>query len=254
MQRSLAVVPPAHVSRPGTALTYVRGALVSPVCISMAVFASCIGVGFAGVLGALCAFIGVALVISTSTRYGFVRRHLDREAHTRMRCARETRRIRLLRPAGPVRVQQYIELRALVEETERMDGVEAARFELQDLLEHFARLANTHQRCLDALRLAGSHDLPAALPIDPHRSKRRREIQVRRLRHREACLARIERLAEELEAVDELIRLVAQRIASPTDELDMDREVDRRLGELDELDAAIRQLDNDDRERSQLSA
>jgi hypothetical protein len=220
----------------------------------MAVFASCIGVGFAGVLGALCAFIGVALTISASTRYGFVRRHLDREAHTRMRCARETRRIRLLRPAGPVRVQQYIELRALVEETERMDGSEAARFELQDLLEHFSHLANTHQRCLDALRLAGSHDLPAALPIDPHRSKRRREIQARRLRHREACLARIERLAEELEAVDELIRLVAQRIASPVEDLDMDREVDRRLVELDELDAAIRLLDEDPRSSSQLSA
>jgi hypothetical protein len=243
--RALAIVPPAPLTRPGTALTYVRGALVSPVCISLAVFASCIGVGFAGVLGALGAFIGVALVISSSTRYRFVRRHLDREAHTRMRCTRETRRIRMLRPAGPVRVQQYLELRALVEETERLDGSEAARFELQDLLEHFSTLASTHQRCLDALRLAGSHDLPAALPIDPHRSKRRREIQIRRLRHREACLTRIERLAEELEAVDELIRLFAQRIALPLEELDMDREVDRRLGELDELEAAIKQLDDD---------
>lgn len=238
----LVVLPPAQLTAPHSALSYVRGAVVSPVCISAAVFASCVGVGLGGVLGALGAFLAVAMLVAASTRYGFVRRHLDREAQTRMRCARESRRVRLLRPAGPVRLQQYIELRSLVEETERMDPPEAARFELQELLEHFSMLANTHQRCLDALRLAGSHDLPAALPIDPKRSRRRREIQGRRMRHREACLARIERLAEELEAVDELIRLIAQRVACPAEELDMDREVDRRLGELDELDDALQQL------------
>jgi hypothetical protein len=225
-----------------SAVSYVRGAVVSPICISATVFSTCLGVGVGGLVGALGAFIIVALVITASTRYGFVRRHLDRESQTRIRCAREHRRLRLLRPAGPVRVHQYIELRGLVEEVEASDAPEAARFELQDLLEHFAQLANTHQRCLDALRLAGSHDLPAAIPIDSTRSKRRREIQTRRMRHREACLARIERLAEELEAVDELIRLVAQRIACPIDDLDMDREVDRRLGELDEIDDAIKQL------------
>jgi hypothetical protein len=240
--RGLVLVPPPTLTTRGSALAYVRGAVVSPVCISMTVFASCLGVGLGGIVGALGAFVIVALMITASTRYGFVRRHLDRESQTRIRCAREHRRLKLLRPAGPVRIHQYLELRQLVEETENMDPAEAARFELQDLLEHFSQLANTHQRCLDALRLAGSHDLPAAIPIDSTRSKRRREIQSRRMRHREACLARIDRLAEELEAVDELIRLVAQRIACPIDEVDMDREVDRRLGELDEIDAAIQTL------------
>lgn len=230
------------MTAPGTALSYVRGAVVSPVCISAAVFASCVGVGLAGVVGAMVAFLAVAVLVAMSTRYRFVRRHLDREAQTRIRCSRESRRVRLLRPAGPVRIQQYIELRTLVEETEKMDPPEAARFEMQELLEHFAMLANTHQRCLDALRLAGSHELPTSLPIDPKRSKRRREIQARRMRHREACLARIDRLSEELEAVDELVRLVAQRIACPVDDLDMDREIDRRLGELDEIDDALMQL------------
>ena len=239
---SLVVVPPAPLTAPHTALSYLRGAVVSPVCISAAVFASCVGVGLFGILGAIGAFLAVSVLVAASTRYGFVRNHLDRESQARLRCARESRRVRLLRPAGPVRIQQYFELRTLVEETEKMDPAEAARFELQDLLEHFATLANTHQRCLDALRLAGSHDLPASIPIDPKRSKRRREIQARRMRHREAALSRIERLAEELEAVDELIRLVAQRIACPIDELDMDREIDRRLGELDEIDAALEQL------------
>lgn len=239
---SLVVVPPQQLTAPHTALAYLRGAVVSPICISAAVFASCIGVGVAGVFGALGAFVAVALVVAASTHWAFVRNHLDRESQARSRCARESRRVRLLRPAGPVRIQQYFELRTLVEETEKMDPAEAARFELQDLLEHFSMLANTHQRCLDALRLGGSHDLPQSIPIDPRRSKRRREIQARRMRHREACLARIERLAEELEAVDELIRLVAQRIACPLDEVDMDREIDRRLGELDEIDEALQQL------------
>lgn len=238
----LVAIPPPSLTTRNSAVSYVRGAVVSPVCISLAVFASCVGVGVAGIVGSLAAFVMAAIVIAASTHFKFIRRHLDREAQTRVRCAREHRRLRLLRSAGPVRLSQYIELRALVEETETRDAAEAARFEVQDLLEHFAQLANTHHRCLDALRLAGSHDLPAAIPTDSTRSRRRREIQARRMRHRDACLTRIERLAEELEAVDELVRLVAQRVACPLDEVDMDREVDRRLCELDDIEAAIEQL------------
>lgn len=216
--------------------------MVSPICISGAVFASCLGAGLLGAVGALGAFLAIAILVAASTRYQFVRRHLDQEAAARVRCTREARRVRMLRPTGPVRLHQYFELRALVEETEKRDAAEANRFDLQDLLEQFASLASHHQQCLDALRLAGS-DLPIAIPIDPTRSKRRREIQARRLRHREACLTRIERIADELEAVDELIRLVAQRVACPIDDLELtDREIDRRLGELDEIDDALKQL------------
>ncbi len=239
---SLVVVPPAPLTAPGSSLSYVRGAMVSPICISAALFASCIGAGLLGAVGALGAFVAVAVLITASTRYQFVRSHLDHEAAARLRCAREARRVRLLRPAGPVRLHQYFELRGLVEETEKRDLAEANRFDLQDLLEQFASLAHKHQRCLDALRLAGSHDFPFAIPVDPTRSKRRREIQARRQRHREACLGRIERIADELEAVDELIRLVAQRVACPIEDLEMDHEIDRRLGELDEIDDAFKQL------------
>ena len=59
----------------------------------------------------------------------------------------------------------------------------------------------------------------------------------RRLRHRDECVRRIERLADELEAVDELVRLVAQRVACPPLESELDREIERRLWELDEVDA-----------------
>jgi hypothetical protein len=104
-------------------------------------------------------------------------------------------------------------------------------------------LAVGHQRCLDALRFAGSNDLPRSLPIpDPHRSARRREIMARRLRHRDECVHKIERLADDLEAIDELVRLVAQRVAAPDLDTEVDREIERRLWELDEVDAALDQL------------
>ena len=77
---------------------------------------------------------------------------------------------------------------------------------------------------------------------DAPKSKRRRDIQARRIRHRDVCLRRIARLGEEIEAADELIRLVAQRVACPMLHDDLDREIERRLWELDEVDAAIEQL------------
>jgi hypothetical protein len=65
---------------------------------------------------------------------------------------------------------------------------------------------------------------------------------LRRMRHRDECVKRIERLADELEAVDELVRLVAQRVACPSLDGELDREIERRLWELDEVDEALNQL------------
>lgn len=236
----LAAPTPALAAR-NTSLTYMRGAVGSPVCVAFAVFAACLGLGYAGLVGAFVAMLTVVALGVASTRYAFVRRHLDRQAQIRDRCKRESTRLRQLRPTGPVRQQQYVELRELVEQVERTDPNEAARFELQDLLDHFVTLAVSHQRCLEALRLAGSHDLPQhTLALE--RSKRRRDIVARRVKHREECLRRVERLADELEATDELVRLVAQRAACPSIDPDLGREIERRLWELDEVDAAYDQL------------
>lgn len=241
---SLVRIPSSPALAPrATALTYVGGAVGSPVCVAVAVFAACIGLGYAGAVGAIVAMLAVLAVAASTARYTCVRRHLDRQAQLRERARRESGRLKVLRPAGPVRQQQYVELRNLVEEVEKVDVIEAARYELQDLLDHFVSLAVSQQRCLDALRLAGSHDLPQAVPIsDAQRSKRRRDIMVRRMRHREECLARIDRISDELEAIDELVRLVAQRVACPPLDADLDREIERRLWELDEVDAALEQL------------
>jgi hypothetical protein len=226
-----------------TALTYVRGALFNPVSLSVMAFAVCVGVGYAGMLGALVAMIAFLGLGTSSTKYKFVRRQLDRQFEYRVKQRREADRMRALKPSGPVRQQQYIDLRDLVGEIERTNPDEAKRFELQELLDQFVHLAVSHQKCLDSLRLAGSSDLPRALPLqDPHRSSRRRDIMQRRLRHRDDCVKRIERLADELEAVDELVRLVAQRVACPSLDNEVDREIEKRLWELDEVDAALEQL------------
>ena len=226
-----------------TALTYVRGALFNPVSLSVMAFAVCVGVGYAGMLGALVAMATFIALGTTATRYKYVRAQLDKQFEYRVRQKREADRMKLLKPAGPVRQQQYAELRDLVGEIERSDPSEAQRFELQDLLDHFVGLAVSHQKCLDSLRLAGSSDLPRVMPLpDAHRSQRRREIMQRRLRHRDDCLRRIERIADELEAVAELVRLVAQRVACPQVSDDLDREIEKRLWELDEVDAALSSL------------
>jgi hypothetical protein len=237
------VPPPAALTVRHSTLTYVRGAVASPVCVATAVFAACVGLGYAGLIGALLATLAVMTLGASTVRYRFVQRHLDHQAELRERSRREARRLKALRPTGPVRQQQYIELRDLVEEVERVDISDAQRFELQDLLDHFVHLATSHQRCLDSLRISGGTELPAAIPItEATKSKRRREILMRRIRHRDECMRRIERLADELESVDELVRLVAQRAACPALEPDVDREIERRLWELDEMDAAMSQL------------
>lgn len=227
---------------PASCALYLRGTVASPVCLSMAVFCGCIGLGYAGVLGAVVAIAVVLALGAHAARYPRVRAYIDNQVRCAARARRERQRLKLLRPIGPTRVEQYNELRGLVDEIERLDPAEAVRFDLQDLLDHFVKLAVDYRRCSDALQLAGGGALTATPITDSTRSRRRRDIQARRLRHRDSCTRWMEKLADELAATDELIRLIAQRVASPVIDDDLDRELDRRLWELDEVDAALHQL------------
>jgi hypothetical protein len=221
----------------------VRGTVGSPVSVAVAVFAGCIGLGYAGGLGAAVAVLAVLALGVHAARYRRVRDYVDQQARTRSQASRECQRRKQLRSAGATRQQHYSELHLLVEEVERLDAGEAERFELQDLLDHFIRVAASHQRCVDALRMAGASSLPPGSPIsEPTRSSRRREIVQRRIRHRDECVRTMEKLTDELEGIDQLIRLIVQRTACGHAESETDRELDRRLWELDEVDAALRQL------------
>src|SRR5690242_20132708 len=240
--QSLVIMPPAPPA--GTSrLGYVSGSVGSPLCLAVTMFAGCLGLGYAGLLGAAVAVIAVVAVAANAARFARVRRYIDEQARIRIKTRREIGRLKQLRACGAARLRQYGELRTLVDEVERIDAAEAERFDLQDLLDHYVRVAVSHQRCLESLRLAGADALPAATPIgEATKSRRRRDILQRRIRHRDQCARRMEKLIDELEGIDELVRLVAQRTACPSFDLELDREIDRRLWELDEVDAALHQL------------
>jgi hypothetical protein len=209
--------------------------------VAVTLFAACLGVGYAGLVGALVATAIAGVLGAMASRYHRVRSYLDEQARLQARTQRHCRRLRQVRRTSPARMRHYEELRAMVDEIERIDAREAERFELEDLLDHFARLAVGHQRCVDALRLSGADSLPAPLP-DALVLSRRSDIVQRRIRHRDECVRRMAQITDEIEGIDQLIRLVAQRTACPVFELDLEREIDRRLWELDEVDAAMHQL------------
>jgi hypothetical protein len=236
------VVIPAQPPAAQSCIGYLRGAVASPVCVAVALFAACLGIGYAGALGAVVAIAAVALAGALASRSRRVRGYLDEQTRLQVRAERHCQRLKQIRRTSPARLRHYEELRTMVDEIERIDEAEAARFELQDLLDHFVRLAVGHQRCVDALRLSGADSLPAPPPAEAARASRRAAIVQRRIRHRDECVRRMAQITDEVEGVDQLIRLVAQRTACPEVELELDREIDRRLWELDEVDAAMHQL------------
>ncbi len=196
--------------------------------------------GALGLALAACAVMSVGVATSRSRR---AERYRERRRLMRARARREATRERELRASNALRQQQYRELRDLVLAIERSDPREAQRLELQDLLDYYAQLSAGHQRCLDALRAAsGSDGCPVAPVLDRPRARDRHGVQSRRMRHRDECTARLERIADELDATDELIRLVSQRVACAPLEALLDREIERRLGDLDDVDAALGQI------------
>jgi hypothetical protein len=245
MSVSLVTTVGSHVAvaRPAPqhgGLAYAGATLASPLSVAMIAFSACVGIGYAGVLGAalLCSVVLVVALMTSCSRH--VRRALDSHFEFRAKVRREAERQRLLRQAGPVRQHQYAELRDLVADIERAEPAEAQRFELHELLDQFARLVARHQRCLDWMRRAGGCDLPASVPTDL--PGKRRDLLARRIKHREECLVRISRLVDDIEAIDELVHLIAQRGACPTEDLEIARDLERRVWELDEVDAALAQM------------
>jgi len=220
--------------------TYVRHAVLNPISVSAMIFATCVGATTGGALGVLAA---PALLVAAACLAWLapVQRAIEHHVAAAARRDRERARLRSLHPVGPLRQGQYDVLRELVDEIERADPGEARRFELQDLLDAFVRIAVVHARCQRAA--SGStgpfDDLPA---LEPTRSARTRGLITRRALQRDENHRRIAHLADQLEAIEHMIRLVAQRVACPAIDEDLDRDLDRRLWELEQIDTALEHL------------
>jgi hypothetical protein len=203
----------------------------------------CVALGYVSVLGVLVS-MGVVLCFALlAMRSALAHRGLDPHAAFYDRVQRERCRHGALTTVAPERQQQYVDLLTLVEQIERSDPAEARRCELQPLLDYFVQLSGAQQRCVQSLRPSAAGLALATAPAgDKAVPSRRDEIVARRARHRDESAARLSRVVDEIDATDELIRLVAQRVAYASLEPLIDLEVDRRLADLDDYDAALRQL------------
>jgi hypothetical protein len=236
----VALVPsrgnPHHLRRVSTCAC----AVIAPLSVG-------VGLGSIGVLTAVfvaCGLIGGCIGM---LRFRSVQRCIDRQAERSARAQRESGRQSAMDRASGARQEQYAALSKLVEDIERSDPRDARRFELQELLDYFVRLSVNHQRCVESLRTVGTMTLsPAVIDVgsarDNARNRRCSEIASRRARHHRMCTEQLEHAAEELDAIDELVRLVAQRVASARFALITDGTIERRLAEIDEVDAALAQL------------
>jgi hypothetical protein len=175
-----------------------------------------------------------------------VQRGLDRRRERELRRERRLHRERRMMRTG-VQTLGLIELTALV------DGIESDRdgaitqYELDDLLDHYVALAIAHERCLGALRATDRIGLARSLSQLPARdhgdaSRCRRALIERRIACWDRCQVRAQQLEDELAALVDLVRLMAQRAACPDEDLELGS-IERRLAEIDVEDAAIAQLE-----------
>lgn len=238
----LAPAPPVRcLAGARTTLSYARCALCSAAYLASGLLALVVGGALGGVLGAAAAMLATFIVALATLRSSHVRRYLERGARRRARDRQEAERLARLE-AAPMRRQHYIELRDLTERLEHTHPADANRLELQQLLDRFVELASRQQALCDALARAHGDELARATTLDVANHPGRDAIADRRLRHRDAALRHARELDDEIEAIDELIRLYVQRSTCPELDPELHDEVDRRLADLDELDAASRRL------------
>jgi hypothetical protein len=188
-------------------------------------------------LTAVAVLVAVAWMVSTTISF---RRMVDRRAEERVKVRRRQRREGRLTAAGIGR-DALRELTGLVDDVERHDPQLARRYELEELLDHHVDVALTYERCVRAMRLADRNALVTSLSSPAAPAGRRGRLVQRRLRCWDQCRAEADHCVDELAATAELIRLLAQKAASPELRLD-DEALERRLVDLEEEEAALEQL------------
>ena len=223
---SLASPTSSHVAGLGVGVAIMAIGLVLP----LSVFGMFVSAGLFG-----------ALVAATGTEP--IRKALARHASWRARQARRDARDRALPPASCGR-GTLVELTNLVDEIEHQDPGLAGRFELEALLDRHVELTIAYEHALRAMRMADRTSLEHMRDVyrkDPDANPQRLDLYERRLQCLAQCEGTAEWLADELATLAELLRLIAQRVACPEDIL-ADDTIARQLAEIDNEDAARRQL------------
>jgi hypothetical protein len=229
-------------SRPGyavAAVTHPAGKLALLVGLGMATLLASVAMAVAVVVVAA----GVAWFAAGSP---YVRKHFD-ELRT-LRDRRERLAVRQAKLAAiGVDSGGLVELSTLVDLIEDTDdGWTARRFNLDDLLDRYVAVAISHQRCVYAMHTTDRMGLLRALASTPPSiasdvAKCRRDLIERRIATWDRTALQATRFEDELAAITDLVRLLAQRAACPDALADADL-VQWRLAELDAEDAAMAQL------------
>jgi hypothetical protein len=188
----------------------------------------------ANYLAALLSLVFVAIVLVIA-RAGLVRTSATALARGYARRRQEAARLRTICRAGRTRELQYLELRRLVRSCDELD---ASRFDLDGLLDEFARLSLAHAQQTEAL--ASCLDLAPSLLV----SERRRQINKRRLEQRDRCAFSVMELADAIEVIDDLVRLIVQQRAMSAQDPHFEQGIDRRLADLEEIERAHGQLED----------
>jgi hypothetical protein len=174
------------------------------------------------------------------------RRSVDGAAHRkRLTQRRNAWHARLEQEAAHGARDALVELIALVEEIERTAPGLAQRFELEALVDAWVHMAIAHERTVARLRTIKRDELVGHLELDRRRASQaaamRCDILRRRIAAWDQCRNTADRMADEMVATLELVRLLAQRgaQADAPDKLDALRHV---LVQLDDEDDALRSL------------
>jgi len=198
--------------------------------------------------GALFLAAGLLMVALALVSVGDVRRSCARwyvrHAARKLRDQRRSQREARVEEIAGGR-ENLAELTALADEIERRDASMFQRYQIDVLLDRHVELVVAHDRCLRAMRMADREQLSRALREfreRPGASPRRADMFERRLRGWDQCKAVADRYDEELALLGETIRLLAQQATCPHGDADAEEPLVLVLAELDEDNAAMRQV------------
>jgi hypothetical protein len=210
------------------------------------------GAATAIIAGTSVALLAIAMIVaglavaSTSPRFREMVAIADRRARrAERRHERERRLIEVHIPRDQLRA-----LGDLVDEIDAISPQDVDLYDLEGLLDHYVALAVEHERLERLLTSTELGPMIHSLRRSPDTPpKLRQSLVERRLELWGQTRARADALAEHLGAVEELVRLIAQRAALGAHSVELDSGRETGL-----LEACLEQLDGDDELRASLEA